>query len=67
MYLGTIDVGARRKIILLIGDEPLGLDKEEYEDYSESEPEQLYGAPALGEYGFPEEAKNFLKISYTNL
>ena len=57
MYLGPIGVGARRKIILLIGDEPLGLDDTEYEDDSESEPEQLYGAPALGEYGFPEEAK----------
>jgi len=38
------------------GDEPLGLDDTEYEDYSESEPEQLYGAPALGEYAPPEEA-----------
>ena len=61
MYLGPIGVGARRKIMLLIGDEPLGLNDEEYEDYSESEPEQLYGAPALGEYSYPEEAKNFLK------
>ena len=37
-------------MFLYVGDEPLGLDDEEYEDYSESEPEQLYGAPALGEY-----------------
>ena len=46
------------QIILLIGDEPLGLDDTEYEDDSESEPEQLYGAPALGEYDSPEKAKN---------
>ena len=45
--------------MLILGDEPLGLDDTEYEDYSESEPEQLYGAPALGEYGSPEEAKIF--------
>ena len=45
------------KSILIIGDEPLGLDDEEYSD-SESEPEQLYGAPALGEYAPPEEARS---------
>ena len=50
-YTKKVLIGRNRnKLTLILGDEPLGLDDTEYEGDSRSEPEQLYGAPAQGDF-----------------